>query len=173
MAGRDRFSSSGFSPDRAKLPGATFTLSRTKMAARAFCICAGRWERVSTEVICPCRLPNSLRSTRSRNVVYACNGGSAKVAIGNFARVEEYHKSLKSNASFSKSPTHTIRSQSNHFFASVIAYVKLEVCRHAIRLNHFAQKARLYQAAIASAFEQLQSVKASVPLSLIDPPLIL
>ena len=82
-------------------------------------------------------------------------------------KVEEYHKSLKSNASFSKSPTHTIRSQSNHFFASVVAYVKLEICRHATRLNHFAQKAQLYQAALASAFEQLQILKASVPLATI------
>lgn len=78
-------------------------------------------------------------------------------------KVEEYHKSLKSNASFSKSPTYRIRSQSNHFFASVVAYIKLEVCRTATRLNHFAQKAQLYQAAIVSAFEQLQEVKARVP----------
>ena len=80
-------------------------------------------------------------------------------------KVEEYHKSLKSNASFSKSPTHTIRSQSNHFFASVVAYVKLEVCRHATRLNHFAQKAQLYQAALATAFEQLQMLKASLSIA--------
>jgi len=78
-------------------------------------------------------------------------------------KVEEYHKSLKSNASFSKSPTHKIRSQSNHFFASVVAYVKLEVCRCATGLNHFAQKAKLYQAAIVSAFGQLQVLKALVP----------
>lgn len=77
-------------------------------------------------------------------------------------KVEEYHKSLKSNASFSKSPTHTIRSQSNHFFASVIAYVKLEVCRFATHLNHFAQKAQLYQAALSSAFNQLQILKEGV-----------
>jgi hypothetical protein len=70
-------------------------------------------------------------------------------------KVEEYHKSLKSNASFAKSPAHTIRSQSNHFFASVVAYVKLEICRFATHLNHFAQKAQLYQAALATAFSQL------------------
>lgn len=81
-------------------------------------------------------------------------------------KVEQYHKSLKSNASFAKSPTHTIRSQSNHFFASVVAYVKLEICRTATRLNHFAQKAQLYQAALASAFGQLQILKERVPLAL-------
>lgn len=79
-------------------------------------------------------------------------------------KIEEYHKSLKSNASFSKSPTHKIRSQSNHFFASVVAYIKLEICRCSTRLNHFAQKAKLYQAALASAFEQLQILKTAGPL---------
>lgn len=34
-------------------------------------------------------------------------------------KVEEYHKSLKSNASLAKSPTKTVRTQSNHFFASI------------------------------------------------------
>ena len=34
-------------------------------------------------------------------------------------KVEEYHKSLKSNASLAKSPTKTIRTQSNHVFASI------------------------------------------------------
>lgn len=78
-------------------------------------------------------------------------------------KVEEYHKSLKSNASFSKSPTKRPLSQSNHFFASVVAYVKLEVCRCCTRLNHFAQKTQLYQAALASAFAQLQILKAAMP----------
>lgn len=32
--------------------------------------------------------------------------------------VEPYHKSLKQNASLSKSPTHTVRTQTNHFFAA-------------------------------------------------------
>jgi hypothetical protein len=77
-------------------------------------------------------------------------------------KIEEYHKSLKSNASFAKSPTHKIRSQTNHFFASVLAYIKLEICRCSTHLNHFAQKAKLYQAALASAFEQLQALKATL-----------
>lgn len=37
---------------------------------------------------------------------------------GVLPKVEEYHKSLKSNASLAKSPTKTIRTQSNHCFAS-------------------------------------------------------
>ncbi len=82
-------------------------------------------------------------------------------------KVEEYHKSLKSNASFAKSPTKRVRPQSNHFFASIVAFVKLETCRCATRLNHFALKGKLYQAALASAFAQLQVYKAACPTATI------
>jgi hypothetical protein len=40
--------------------------------------------------------------------------------------VEPYHKSLKQNASLEKSPTQTVVSQTNHFFAALCAYVKLD-----------------------------------------------
>jgi len=82
-------------------------------------------------------------------------------------KVEEYHKSLKSNASFAKSPTKRVRTQSNHFFACLVALVKLETYRARTALNHFAFKARLYQAAIASAFRELQTLKqASQPAAI-------
>jgi IS4 transposase len=75
-------------------------------------------------------------------------------------KVEEYHKSLKSNLGFAKSPTKTIRTQSNHIFACLVAFVKMERLRMSSHLNHFAMKAQLYQAALASAFQQLQVLKA-------------
>ena len=76
-------------------------------------------------------------------------------------KVEVYHKSLKSNASFAKSPTKTIRTQSNHFFVCLWAYVKLERLRLQTKMNHCAMKAKIYQKALASAFEQLQVLKGS------------
>ena len=76
-------------------------------------------------------------------------------------KVEEYHKSLKSNASFAKSPTKRVRTQSNHVFACLVAFVKLEAYRATTALNHFALKGKLYQAAIASAFRELQAIKAA------------
>jgi hypothetical protein len=82
-------------------------------------------------------------------------------------KVEEYHKSLKSNASFAKSPTKRPVTQSNHFFASLVAFVKLEAYRSATSLNHFALKGKLYQAALAHAFEQLQTFKAACPAATI------
>lgn len=74
-------------------------------------------------------------------------------------KVEEYHKSLKSNLGFAKSPTKTVRTQSNHIFACLMAFVKLECLRLKTKLNHFAMKNQLYQSALASAFHQLQVLK--------------
>ena len=74
-------------------------------------------------------------------------------------RVEEYHKSLKSNAALSKSPTKLPRTQSNHFFASLVAFVKMETMRFTTKWNHFALKTKLYQAALVAAFNKLTEIK--------------
>jgi hypothetical protein len=71
-------------------------------------------------------------------------------------KIEEYHHSLKQNASLAKSPTKTETTQTNHFFASVCAYVKLEALKQTTSLNHFALKSKLYLAALKSAFDELQ-----------------
>jgi len=78
-------------------------------------------------------------------------------------KVEEYHKSLKQNAALAKSPTRLPHTQQNHIFASLVAFVKLESYRLGTHLNHFALKAKLYQAAIATAFEQLKTLKGRCP----------
>lgn len=78
-------------------------------------------------------------------------------------KVEEYHKSLKSNAGLAKSPTKLPHTQQNHIFASIVAFIKLESYRCATHLNHFALKAKLYHGAIQAAFEQLQQLKNSYP----------
>jgi len=74
--------------------------------------------------------------------------------------VEEYHKSLKQNAAIAKSPTRTVRTQSNHIFASIMAYVKLEKLKLSSKLNHFAMKAKIYLAANKAAFKELGKLKA-------------
>jgi hypothetical protein len=73
--------------------------------------------------------------------------------------VEPYHKSLKQNASLSKSPTRTVTTQSNHFFASLCAYIKLEMLKVSTKTNHFALKAKLYMNALRSAFQTLDSLQ--------------
>jgi DDE superfamily endonuclease len=74
-------------------------------------------------------------------------------------KVEEYHKSLKSNASLAKSPTKTIRTQSNHVFASIYAFVKLERMKLATKTNPFALRSRMYLKAVQAAFKELQSLR--------------
>jgi DDE superfamily endonuclease len=74
-------------------------------------------------------------------------------------KVEEYHKSLKSNASLAKSPTKPIRTQSNHVFASIYAFVKLERMKMATKMNHFALRSRMYLKAVQAAFKELQSLR--------------
>ncbi len=73
--------------------------------------------------------------------------------------VEEYHKSLKQNASLEKSPTRTPVTQTNHLFASLLAFVKLERLKLTTSKNHYALKAKLYVKALRSAFAELQHLK--------------
>ncbi len=73
--------------------------------------------------------------------------------------VEPYHKSLKQNASLEKSPTKTVRTQSNHFFAALCGYVKLELLKGNTKLNHFALKSKLYLRAIQSAYAALRELQ--------------
>ena len=73
--------------------------------------------------------------------------------------VEEYHKSLKHNASLAKSPTRTVITQTSHLFAALLAYVKLEKLKFVYKLNHFALKAKVYLAALKMAWKQLDTFK--------------
>jgi len=77
--------------------------------------------------------------------------------------VETFHKSLKQNAGLQKSPTKMETTQSNHVFASMIAFCKLEILKLKDNLNHFALKSRLYLRAIKAAFKELQFMKTHNP----------
>ncbi|MBF0236378.1 MAG: transposase [SAR324 cluster bacterium] len=74
-------------------------------------------------------------------------------------KVEEFHKSIKSNTGLAKSPTRVVRTQTNHFFASIYAFVKLERLRISQQMNHFALKSRLYLNAIKAAFLELNRMQ--------------
>lgn len=73
--------------------------------------------------------------------------------------VEPYHKSLKQKASLEKSPTQTVTTQTNHCFAALCGYIKLELLKGDTQLNHFALKSKLYVRAIQSAFATLRELK--------------
>jgi len=73
-------------------------------------------------------------------------------------KVEEYHKSIKSNTAFPKSPTSTVLSQRSHFIASILSNVKLERLKIRHSKNHFALKALLLKNATVSAWNKLNSL---------------
>ncbi len=73
--------------------------------------------------------------------------------------VEPYHKSLKQNASLSKSPTKTVTTQSNHVFAAMCAYIKLEMLKVTTQTNHFALKSKLYMRALRTASDTLNELQ--------------
>lgn len=73
--------------------------------------------------------------------------------------IEPYHKSLKQNASLEKSPTQTVVTQTNHFFAALCSYIKLEMLKGSTSMNHFALKSKLYFSALQSAYRKLNSMQ--------------
>jgi DDE superfamily endonuclease len=73
--------------------------------------------------------------------------------------VEPFHKSLKQNASLEKSPTGTVRTQTNPLFAAFCGYIKLELLTRSTHLNHLALKSRFYLIALHSAFDQLRQLR--------------
>jgi len=74
-------------------------------------------------------------------------------------KVEEYHKSLKSNLGLEASPTKVQRTQSNHVFGAIYAYFKLEMLSVKQGMNHFALKSKLLVSATRAAFDLLQNIK--------------
>jgi hypothetical protein len=76
-------------------------------------------------------------------------------------KIEEFHKSIKQNASLTKSPTKTIRTQCNHLFAAFIAFCKLELLKVKTSLNHFAIRQKLLLKANQIMFNELQLMKNS------------
>lgn len=76
-------------------------------------------------------------------------------------KVEEFFKSLKHNVDFAKSPTKTIRTQSNHIFLSILAFFKLECLKIKHKLNHFAMRAKLLLKANQVAYQELLLLKSA------------
>lgn len=76
-------------------------------------------------------------------------------------KIEEFHKSVKHNASLSKSPTKIMKTQANHLFCSIIAYCKLELLKVKTSMNHFAIKNKMLIKANQIMFRELQLLKAA------------
>ena len=80
--------------------------------------------------------------------------------------VETYHRSLKNNTSVCASPTNTIKTQCNHIYASVMAFVKLEVISIKKAVSQYALKSQVYLKGIQTAFDELNTIKYGVQLDL-------
>jgi len=80
-------------------------------------------------------------------------------------KIEEYHKSIKQNASLCKSPTKKMKTQKNHIFASVCAFLRLEMLKLKSLMNHFAIKEKILIFANKASFENLQKMLYSYDLA--------
>ncbi len=97
-------------------------------------------------------------STGVLNVVCSeitLNGDAVSTIYEKRWKVEEFYKSLKHNVDMAKSPTKTIRTQSNHIFLSIFAFFKLEILKIKHKTNHFALRARLLLKANQMAYREL------------------
>jgi len=74
-------------------------------------------------------------------------------------KVEEYHKSLKQHVSLCKSPTKRVRTQSNHIFAAIYAFSKLEFLSIKAKINQTALRSKIYISANRAAFNELENLK--------------
>ena len=79
--------------------------------------------------------------------------------------IEVYHKSIKQNASLAKSPTKRVRSQTNHIFASIVAFCKLEMLKFKTATNHFAIKYKLLLVANQASLKMLADLRRNTILA--------
>ena len=75
--------------------------------------------------------------------------------------VEQYHKEVKQITSFGKSPTKTVKTQSNHFYLSIMAYSKVEILKIRTKTNAFALKDRIYYNALKHAMKQIKDLSTN------------
>jgi len=85
-------------------------------------------------------------------MIYFCCGKTL-----NF--IEVYHKSLKNNVSLAKSPTKVKRSQLNHVFASLYAFVQLESIKLKNKKNHFQMKREIHIYSLKMAADKLRELR--------------
>jgi len=79
-------------------------------------------------------------------------------------KVEEYHRSLKQNASLAKSPTRTETTQTNHLVAALWSFVKIELLKVQTNKSHYQLKAQLYFSALQQAFQELRSLQSETSI---------
>jgi hypothetical protein len=74
-------------------------------------------------------------------------------------KIEEFHKSLKSNVGLAKSPTRMLTTQANHLLMSIYAVFKLECLKIKHKVNYFALRAKFFIKATQQAYTELQKLR--------------
>lgn len=69
-------------------------------------------------------------------------------------KVEEYHKSLKQNLLLEKSPTKKMRTQTNHLFLTLFAFIRWQKIFLKTFKSHFTLKAELYHLAAKESYKK-------------------
>lgn len=75
-------------------------------------------------------------------------------------KVEEHHKSIKSNFGYAKSPAYTVKAQTNHCVLSLYAFFDWEILAHKMKTNHFALKMQVYKKALQEAWRYIENLKS-------------
>ena len=113
------------------------------------------------------RRSSKTKNEQLREMLDVCRGNQLRykyvLTDSWFACTEVFHKSIKNNTGIAKSPTRTVRTQSNHFFLSIYAFFKLEMLMLKHHLNHFALKTKLYVQALQVSFRELEKLRKGAP----------
>lgn len=72
-------------------------------------------------------------------------------------KVAECHKSLKQHAALAASPTKVIETHANHFYAAIVAFIKLEKLKIKTGNGHFKLKALLFTIATQACLHTIQN----------------
>jgi len=79
--------------------------------------------------------------------------------------IEEFHKSLKQNASLAKCPASRPELQIKHVLCCLYGYVKLEWMKITHGRNHFELRSRMYLAALRASSAELQVMRTQITSS--------
>jgi hypothetical protein len=77
-------------------------------------------------------------------------------------KVEEHHKSIKSNFGYAKSPAYSVKAQANHCILALYAFFEWEFLAHKMKTNHFALKLQVYKKALQEAWKYIDNLKLKI-----------
>ncbi|WP_157698896.1 transposase [Bernardetia litoralis] len=80
-------------------------------------------------------------------------------------KVEEHHKSIKSNLNYSKSPAYKPKTQQNHCVMCLVAFFEWECICKKLKTNHFELKYKIYINALKMAFQQIEQMKQKLKVA--------